>query len=67
MPSVSSAPSSPCIKLCVIEPASGWCLGCGRTIDEIIAWGSLGESDRLALMAGLPERLAALVEPRDTL
>ncbi|ALN73858.1 DUF1289 domain-containing protein [Aureimonas sp. AU20] len=60
MPTLSPPATSPCIKVCVIEPASGWCLGCGRTIEEIMAWGSLNEGDRLTVMAGLPERMSAL-------
>lgn len=30
---------SPCISICRIDAASGLCVGCLRTIDEIIAWG----------------------------
>ena len=29
---------SPCIKVCVIDPASGLCTGCWRSLDEIAAW-----------------------------
>lgn len=50
--------STPCIKLCIIDPPSGLCQGCGRTIGEIQAWSSLAEPRRLAIMQGLPERLA---------
>ena len=32
---------SPCIQLCVLEPDSGYCMGCGRTGDEIASWISL--------------------------
>ena len=32
---------SPCISVCRMDPASGLCQGCLRTIDEIVAWGSL--------------------------
>ncbi len=28
--------SSPCIKVCIIE--SDYCIGCGRTLDEIGEW-----------------------------
>lgn len=40
---------SPCISHCVMNPASGLCLGCTRTIDEIIAWGSAGEAQRRSI------------------
>jgi predicted Fe-S protein YdhL (DUF1289 family) len=55
-----TAASSPCIRLCVIDRASGLCRGCLRTLDEIATWGSLAEPERLAIMAGLPERAARL-------
>lgn len=53
------APSSPCIKVCVIDPASGLCEGCGRTLQEIAQWPRLGEAERLAIMATLAARLSA--------
>lgn len=52
-----TAPSSPCIKLCVIDKASGLCEGCGRTLQEIATWSRLSEPERLAIMATLKERL----------
>ncbi|RVU17229.1 DUF1289 domain-containing protein [Methylobacterium oryzihabitans] len=55
-----AAPSTPCIRLCVLDPVSGLCEGCGRTRDEIAAWGGLSEPERRRIMAGLPDRLAAL-------
>jgi predicted Fe-S protein YdhL (DUF1289 family) len=51
-------PSSPCVKVCVIDPISALCIGCGRTIAEIAGWAGMGEAERLAIMAGLGERLA---------
>jgi predicted Fe-S protein YdhL (DUF1289 family) len=51
-----SGVSTPCIKLCVIDPASGLCEGCGRTLREIAQWALLSEPERLAIMAVLPER-----------
>ena len=55
-----SAPclSTPCVKVCVIDPISALCIGCGRTVDEIAAWTALGEAERLTIMAELAERLA---------
>lgn len=51
-----AAVSTPCIKLCVIDPATGVCAGCFRTLDEIGLWASLPETERLAIMATLPGR-----------
>ena len=50
-----SAISSPCIKICVIDPASKLCQGCGRTLQEIAQWSRLSEAERLAIMARLEE------------
>jgi uncharacterized protein len=47
---------SPCIKLCVVDPASRLCLGCFRSIDEIGAWSALSPAERRAIMADLPNR-----------
>jgi len=52
-----SGASTPCIKICVIDPVSKLCEGCGRTLTEIARWGRLSEAERLAIMAVLPKRL----------
>ena len=51
---------SPCISVCQMDPATGWCLGCARTIDEIAAWGSLSDDAKRAVWARLPARQAEL-------
>lgn len=51
-------PTSPCIDICRIEPASRLCTGCLRSIDEITGWGAMSEPERLAVMAELPARRA---------
>lgn len=53
-----SAIASPCTSVCTIDPATGWCAGCMRTIDEIAAWGSLDDRARRAVWKLLPERRA---------
>ena len=50
---------SPCINVCEIERRTGWCKGCARTIDEIVGWPQSSEAEREAIVAVLPERLAA--------
>ncbi|MEI4470755.1 DUF1289 domain-containing protein [Frigidibacter sp. MR17.24] len=47
---------SPCVKVCVMHPAEGLCLGCWRTLDEIAAWGTMPAAERRALVAALPDR-----------
>lgn len=53
-----SGVSTPCIKVCVIDPVSKLCEGCGRPLAEIAQWGRLSEAERRAIMVVLPERLA---------
>jgi uncharacterized protein len=50
---------SPCIKVCVIHPATGLCLGCARTLTEIAAWSRMAPEDRRSVMAELPGRAPA--------
>jgi predicted Fe-S protein YdhL (DUF1289 family) len=49
---------TPCIKVCVMSPATGLCAGCGRTLDEIARWGSMSEAARREIIQALPARLA---------
>ncbi len=48
---------SPCINICDIDAASGLCVGCARTLDEIARWGSGTTEWRAAVMAALPGRM----------
>ena len=47
---------SPCIGVCALDAATGWCEGCLRTIDEIAAWGALDEGARREIWKRLPAR-----------
>ncbi len=51
-------PASPCTAVCVLDPASGFCRGCYRTIDEIAGWASLGAVEKRKILARLPARRA---------
>jgi predicted Fe-S protein YdhL (DUF1289 family) len=53
---------TPCIKLCVVDPETGFCIGCGRTRGEIGAWLDLSSAERHAIVLGLPERVATLTQ-----
>ena len=41
--------SSPCIGNCCLGPAD-ICLGCFRSIDEILVWGSAASNERLLII-----------------
>lgn len=57
--------STPCIRICAIDPASGLCRGCGRSVEEIAAWGGLDEPTRRRIMDVLPQRMAAAMAGAD--
>jgi hypothetical protein len=47
---------SPCIQVCSIDPVTGLCAGCSRTLDEIARWSSMSEQERVRVMQQLPAR-----------
>jgi predicted Fe-S protein YdhL (DUF1289 family) len=48
--------ATPCVKVCIVDGASGLCLGCLRTLPEIAAWGRYTDAERAEIMAALPQR-----------
>jgi len=55
-----TAAASPCVSICVIDPVTGFCIGCGRTGEEIGNWTGYSEAEKLALRQVLPARLTAM-------
>lgn len=55
-PTVPRAIATPCVKVCVVDGATGLCLGCFRTLQEIAGWGRLDDAERARVMAELPGR-----------
>ena len=54
---------SPCVSVCVLDPAgTSVCVGCGRTLDEVAAWSEMSNAERRDVVARCPARLAALRE-----
>ncbi len=51
---------SPCVGVCTLDEATGWCLGCGRTGDEIARWIAMSDPERLECWRELPQRLESL-------
>ena len=47
---------TPCINICTIDAASGLCVGCSRTLEEIAAWTSLTATERSHIIAALASR-----------
>ena len=56
---------TPCIAVCMIDPRTSLCFGCGRTLPEIARWHRMESTERQAVMAQLAARMAdaGLVRP----
>jgi uncharacterized protein len=52
---------SPCILICQIDDATGFCFGCGRTRSEIAGWINMAGTERRSVMEALPARLETIV------
>lgn len=57
-------PDTPCVKVCVMHPVEGICIGCLRTLAEIGAWSQMSRAERLAVMQDLPARAPRLKKRR---
>jgi predicted Fe-S protein YdhL (DUF1289 family) len=55
-PAPPRAIRTPCVQVCFVDPDSGLCLGCCRTLPEIAAWSRLSDAERDQVMAELPAR-----------
>jgi uncharacterized protein len=53
---------TPCVKVCVVDPETQFCIGCGRTRGEIASWIGMSVDDRRHVMTALPERVATLTQ-----
>ncbi|HEY2416408.1 MAG TPA: DUF1289 domain-containing protein [Steroidobacteraceae bacterium] len=53
---LASGPPSPCISVCQMDDATGWCLGCKRTIDEIREWMIMPPEERQRVLDALKDR-----------
>jgi predicted Fe-S protein YdhL (DUF1289 family) len=50
---------SPCISVCRMDAASGFCEGCLRTIEEIAAWSAMDDATRRAVWRAIELRAEA--------
>jgi predicted Fe-S protein YdhL (DUF1289 family) len=53
-----AAIESPCVRVCVIDQATGYCCGCYRTLDEISFWIRYTPEERKRVMQHLQARRA---------
>jgi predicted Fe-S protein YdhL (DUF1289 family) len=47
---------SPCIKVCVMNDATGLCRGCHRTLEEIARWSHMGDEERREVIEAIARR-----------
>jgi predicted Fe-S protein YdhL (DUF1289 family) len=50
------SPPSPCINVCRIDAAGDLCVGCLRTLDEIVAWADAGADEKRAILVRVAQR-----------
>lgn len=55
---------SPCVSVCRMNAATGWCEGCHRTLEEIAAWSTMSELDKRAVWKRLSARRQAAARMR---
>jgi uncharacterized protein len=53
---MTDSPASPCIDVCRIDPDTGLCVGCRRTLDEIANWGRYSAEEKKAVLRALDAR-----------
>lgn len=51
---------SPCVSLCQMNQATGFCNGCLRTIDEIVAWSRTDDHYKQAVWLEIRRREALI-------
>jgi predicted Fe-S protein YdhL (DUF1289 family) len=47
--------ASPCIRNCCLDEGNV-CMGCGRSLQEIVAWGTATDADKAAILERSRER-----------
>lgn len=49
---------SPCINVCRMDEGSGLCIGCWRTLDEIIQWSRSDDAAKRQVWQTIKQRVA---------
>ncbi|HZK89583.1 MAG TPA: DUF1289 domain-containing protein [Stellaceae bacterium] len=53
------SPVSPCLGICLMDPASRQCRGCLRTVEEIARWYEATPAEKREMLAALACRRVA--------
>lgn len=59
VPAEETTPISPCIGICLMDPARRLCRGCWRTIDEIAGWYGFSPTEKRAIITAIAGRRVA--------
>jgi predicted Fe-S protein YdhL (DUF1289 family) len=63
----SASVASPCTSVCIIDPVTGLCCGCFRTLEEISGWIDFSAPEKRTVIAALDARrlnFGAAIEAR---
>lgn len=55
--------SSPCVRNCCLDD-NDICLGCGRTVEEIISWGDAVDDEKLDILQVSKKRIAERISAK---
>ena len=48
--------ASPCTRVCTMDPSSGLCIGCRRTLEEIALWSAMTQEERRRVLERVESR-----------
>jgi uncharacterized protein len=51
-----ATPESPCVGICLLDPAAGLRRGCLRTVEEIASWYEASTAEKRAILVRLDRR-----------
>ncbi|MBK9439969.1 MAG: DUF1289 domain-containing protein [Comamonadaceae bacterium] len=56
----SQSVASPCMSVCQMDEATGLCVGCLRTLDEIAQWGNADAAFKRGVWGRIEDRLVQI-------
>ena len=56
--------SSPCVRNCCLDDKD-ICLGCGRTVEEIIRWGDAEDNEKLKILKVSKKRIVDRIAAKE--
>ena len=49
-------PPSPCVSVCTLDDDTGYCMGCGRTVEQSAGWTRMSKAEQWAVIDELAAR-----------